>query len=171
MVFTSPVTDRDCSGRAHVAPRPGAQREGARRSARERKDPVSGGACWGLASYALPLAEHRDALAAEVARLRKLFDDAGLGEYDIHALVDHYQAEAIEARAEVARLREALEASEARGVKAAEACEALETLVDYSSRTFHDSTRWESEDDTAPLWQAWRNWAYDAIKAAKGAGR
>lgn len=60
-----------------------------------------------LGLYALPLAEHRDALAAEVARLRKLFDDAGQGEHNVLALVDHYQAEAIEARAEVARLREA----------------------------------------------------------------
>jgi len=48
-------------------------------------------------------------LAAEVARVRKLFDDAGLGEYDILGLVDHYQAEAMRMSAEVARLREALE--------------------------------------------------------------
>lgn len=58
---------------------------------------------------ALEVAEHRDALAAEVARLRKLFDDAGQGEHDVLALVDHYQAEAIEAWGEVDRLREALE--------------------------------------------------------------
>jgi predicted metal-dependent phosphoesterase TrpH len=36
-------------------------------------------------------------LATEVARLRKLFDDAGQGEYNVLALVDHYQDRAIKA--------------------------------------------------------------------------
>lgn len=121
-----------------------------------------------LATAALYQSRNRDreadALAAEVARLRSVNDGARQAWADIGLRCDV-------AEAEVARLREALEASEARAVKAAEACEALETLVDDSSRMFHDATRWESEDETGPLWQAWRNWAYDAIKAAKGAGR
>lgn len=54
---------------------------------------------------------------AEVARLRKLFDDAGQGEHNVLALVDHYQADAMRMSAEVARLREALAASEARAEK------------------------------------------------------
>ncbi len=58
---------------------------------------------------ALEVAEHRDALAAEVARLRKLFDDAGEGTYDVLALVDHYQADAMRMSAEVAGLRWILE--------------------------------------------------------------
>lgn len=87
-----------------------------RRSARERKDPVSGGACWGLASYALPLAEERDAeraradaAEAEVGRMRKLFDDAGQGTYDVLALVEHWQAEAMRMASENDRFREALD--------------------------------------------------------------
>jgi len=44
------------------------------------------------------MAHDVDALAAEVVRLRKLFDDAGKGEHDVLALVDHYQAEVIAAR-------------------------------------------------------------------------
>jgi hypothetical protein len=35
-------------------------------------------------------------LAAEVLRFRKLFDDAGQGEHNVLALVEHYQAQAIE---------------------------------------------------------------------------
>jgi hypothetical protein len=77
---------------------------------------------------------------------------------------DAERARADAAEAEVGRLR-------AVAAKAAEAAEALEYLVDYSGRMYHDSTRWESEDETAPRWQAWRDWAYDAIKAAKGEGR
>ncbi len=49
------------------------------------------------------------ALTAEVARLRKLFDDAGQGEHNVLALVDYYQDAEIKAGAEVARLREALD--------------------------------------------------------------
>lgn len=48
-------------------------------------------------------------MADEVARLRKLFDDAGQGEHNVLALIDHYQDAEIKASAEVARLREALE--------------------------------------------------------------
>lgn len=114
-----------------------------RDDARASRSYSSGGDTAPGYEMALEVAEHRDAVVAERDALA----------------------------AEVARLREALEASEARAAKAAEACEALETLVDYSSRMFHDSTRWESEDETGPPWQTWRNWAYDAIKAAKGAGR
>ena len=98
---------------------------------------------------------------AEVARLKAQV------RYVCEAAADTAERMAAEAD----QLRAALAASEARAAKAAEACEALESLVDYSSRMFHDSTMWESEEETAPRWQAWRNWAYDAIKAAKGAGR
>ena len=41
----------------------------------------------------------------EVERLRKIFDDAGQGEHNVLALVDHYQDEAIKATAEVERCR------------------------------------------------------------------
>lgn len=43
--------------------------------------------------------------AAELARLRKLFDDAGQGEHNVLALVDYYQRLSIEADDELARLR------------------------------------------------------------------
>ena len=43
-------------------------------------------------------------LRAELARLRKLFDDAGQGEHNVLALIDHYQRSAMEAEE---RLREA----------------------------------------------------------------
>ena len=52
-------------------------------------------------------------LAAEVRRLRKLFDDAGQGEHNVLALVDHYQSSAIEAESEVRRLRAKLARVEA----------------------------------------------------------
>lgn len=96
-------------------------------------------------------------------------DDIRLGAYIAAARKTESDRDAM--AAEVERLREALAESEARAAKAAEACEALEDLVDYSSRTFHDSTLWESEEETTQLWQAWRSWAYDAIRAAKGAVR
>jgi len=41
----------------------------------------------------------------EVERLRKIFDDAGQGEHNVLALVDHYQDATIKADAEVARCR------------------------------------------------------------------
>ena len=41
----------------------------------------------------------------EVERLRKIFDDAGQGEHNVLALVDHYQDAAIKADAEVKRCR------------------------------------------------------------------
>jgi uncharacterized coiled-coil DUF342 family protein len=41
--------------------------------------------------------KQRDELVAEVSRLRALFDDAGQGEHNVLALVDHYQRESIEA--------------------------------------------------------------------------
>lgn len=43
------------------------------------------------------LRRQRDELVAEVSRLRALFDDAGQGEHNVLALVDHYQHESIEA--------------------------------------------------------------------------
>ena len=51
-------------------------------------------------------------LREENARLQKLFDDAGEGEYNVLALVEHYQAEAIrtnELERENARLKQELE--------------------------------------------------------------
>lgn len=44
-------------------------------------------------------------MRAEAERLRKIFDDAGQGEHNVLALVDHYQDEAIKATAEVDRCR------------------------------------------------------------------
>lgn len=43
------------------------------------------------------LRRQRDELVAEVSRLRALFDDAGQGEHNVLALVDHYQRESLEA--------------------------------------------------------------------------
>lgn len=43
------------------------------------------------------LQRERDHLQVEVARLRKIFDDAGNGEHNVLALVEHYQREAMEA--------------------------------------------------------------------------
>lgn len=45
------------------------------------------------------------ALLAEVDRLHKLFDDAGQGEHNVLALVEHYQAETMKAQADVAELK------------------------------------------------------------------
>lgn len=50
-------------------------------------------------------ATHADTLLAEVDRLRKLFDDAGQGEHNVLALVEHYQAETMKAQADVAELK------------------------------------------------------------------
>lgn len=44
--------------------------------------------------------EELERIRAEVDRLRKLFDDAGQGEHNVLALVEHYQAEMIKAQAE-----------------------------------------------------------------------
>jgi len=44
-------------------------------------------------------------LLDEIDRLRKLFTDAGQGEHNVLALIDHYQQETFAAQAEVARLR------------------------------------------------------------------
>lgn len=41
------------------------------------------------------VSERLAAAEAERDRLRKLFDDAGQGEYNVLALIDHYQAETI----------------------------------------------------------------------------
>lgn len=41
--------------------------------------------------------DERDEARAEVERLRKIFDDAGQGEFNILALIDHYQDAAIAA--------------------------------------------------------------------------
>ena len=40
------------------------------RTARERNDPTARGSAYALRAYAIPIAEHRDALAAEVRALR-----------------------------------------------------------------------------------------------------
>lgn len=45
----------------------------------------------------------------EKQRLLKLFDDAGQGEHNVLALVDHYQERAINADARIAKVRELLE--------------------------------------------------------------
>lgn len=44
-------------------------------------------------------------LLTEVDRFRKLFDDAGQGEHNVLALVEHYQAETMKAQADVAELK------------------------------------------------------------------
>jgi hypothetical protein len=54
-------------------------------------------------------AEFTRELAAEVRRLRKLFDDAGQGEHNVLALVDHYQWLALEAAARIRAARAVLE--------------------------------------------------------------
>lgn len=45
---------------------------------------------------------------AEAARLRKLFDDAGQGEHNVLALVEHYQREALASEAAAGQMRAAL---------------------------------------------------------------
>lgn len=58
-------------------------------------------------ALAFAFAEREAKLQGELARLHKLFDDAGDGEYNVLALVDHYQKEALGAdtlRARVAEL-------------------------------------------------------------------
>ena len=52
-----------------------------------------------------------DTERAEAARLRKIFDDAGQGEYNVLALVDLYQQQSIEADAAKAEILEALRLS------------------------------------------------------------
>lgn len=61
----------------------------------------------------------RDHLAAELARLHKLFDDAGQGEHNVLALVDHYQEQALD-RDRLAAELEAVRGSG--GVLAREEC-------------------------------------------------
>lgn len=51
--------------------------------------------CWCHHSDYLQLRAELDAARAENARLRKLFDDAGQGEYNVLALVEYYQRLAI----------------------------------------------------------------------------
>ena len=61
------------------------------------------------AHYGVPLlAASHEALRVERDRLIKLFDDAGQGEHNVLALVDHYQCSAIDAEARAARLEVAL---------------------------------------------------------------
>lgn len=56
---------------------------------------IAAAECLRLAEDALTtLARERDSAVADAARLRKLFDDAGQGEYNVLALIDHYQDEA-----------------------------------------------------------------------------
>lgn len=46
---------------------------------------------------------------AEAERLRKLFDDAGQGEHNVLALIDHYQHRSMEADARLRAVRQLLE--------------------------------------------------------------
>lgn len=48
---------------------------------------------------------------SEADRLRKLFDDAGQGEHNVLALIDHYQRNSMEADERLRAVRELLEAN------------------------------------------------------------
>ena len=48
-------------------------------------------------AYTAELPPEVAAKVAEADRLRKLFDDAGQGEYDVLALIDHYQRNSMDA--------------------------------------------------------------------------
>lgn len=88
-----------------------------RRLGRYGHSPIVAGRQATLRDVALPLAEHRDALAAEVARLKAQMQDVcEANREDVDGLTAMVEQE----RAEVARLREALAASEARAKKAGE---------------------------------------------------
>lgn len=50
-----------------------------------------------------------DVKLAEADRLRKLFDDAGQGEHNVLALIDHYQRNSMESDARLRAVRELLE--------------------------------------------------------------
>lgn len=60
---------------------------------------------------ALAAHEHRADLLAEVDRLRKLFDDAGQGEHNVLALVEHYQTRVSECEDRISAAREILSAN------------------------------------------------------------
>ena len=47
----------------------------------------------------------------EAVRLRKLFDDAGQGEHNVLALVDHYQRDAMESSGRLRAVRALLESN------------------------------------------------------------
>lgn len=49
------------------------------------------------------------AYATEIDRLRKLFDDAGQGEHNVLALIDHYQRNSMEADERLRAVRKLLE--------------------------------------------------------------
>lgn len=73
--------------------------------------PVSAAARAGCSVHVLH--DRAESAEAEVARLRKLFDDAGQGEHNVLALIDHYQRDAMvefdrrrEAEARVKELEE-----------------------------------------------------------------
>lgn len=70
--------------------------------------------CRAFAAAAYDRDQRIAALETEVARLRKLFDDAGQGEHNVLALVDHYQAEAIRADDRAAELAAQVRADERR---------------------------------------------------------
>jgi hypothetical protein len=96
--------------------------------------------------------------AAEVARLRKLFDDAGEGTYDVLALVDHYQADAMRMFAEVARLRSVLGS--------------IATLDESDTDDLLEAlTNWDVADVYASLRAAITSARMALDDAAKGAGR
>ena len=57
----------------------------------------------------LPLPPDVAAKVAEADRLRKLFDDAGQGEHNVLALIDHYQRNSMEANERLRAVRKILE--------------------------------------------------------------
>ena len=73
-------------------------------------------------------------LRAEVERLRKIFDDAGHGEHNVLALVEHYQQQAMDAderlRAVRVRIASYLEHQAASADPLADVWDAARWLVD-----------------------------------------
>lgn len=79
---------------------------------------------------------------AEADRLRKLFDDAGQGEHNVLALVEHYQRAAIAAAEHVRRCKEAVQEAEARGREAErEACAVICDAIGRAAQESADRIR------------------------------
>ncbi|HEU4727732.1 MAG TPA: hypothetical protein VFT22_07580 [Kofleriaceae bacterium] len=91
---------------------------------------------------------------AEVERLRKLFDDAGQGEHNVLALVDHYQDCNIEQRARIAELESQLAALSAELDQAHQAGAALAVKVreaeDRSTSSSRCRCQLEAGDSLCP---------------------